>query len=121
MVQEAFSTGKDALFKGKTINDVVGELKAGDLTTADVPINVVVRGGNTLILNTRSAQALTRAGIPRSDWNVIDRTGDSEYEDLLDGQLARNGLDDTGFAEPWSVDEFGPEGPGAPDVPAPPG
>jgi hypothetical protein len=57
-----------------------------------VPINVIVRDGNTLILNTRSAQALTRAGIPRESWSVINRTGDDFFEGLLSGQLSRNGL-----------------------------
>jgi len=47
---------------------------------------------NSLILNTRSAQALTRAGIPRTSWNVINRTGDDLYERLLSGQLSRNWL-----------------------------
>jgi hypothetical protein len=66
----------------------------------ELPINVVVRDGNTLISNTRSAQALTRAGIPRSDWNVINRTGDPFFENLVSGQLGRNGLDGSGYEFP---------------------
>jgi hypothetical protein len=65
-----------------------------------VPINVIVRDGNTLILNTRSAQALTRAGIPRDSWNVINRTGDDFFEQLLTGQLSRNGLGSGGYTSP---------------------
>jgi hypothetical protein len=89
------------------------------MTPADVPIDVIARGDNTLILNTRSAQALTRAGIPRTEWTVVDRTGDPLSESFLDDQLARNGLDNTGFAEPWSFNQFGPDGPEGADVPAP--
>jgi hypothetical protein len=33
---------------------------------SDVPIDYIVPEGNALILNTRSAQALQAAGIPRS-------------------------------------------------------
>ncbi|ASR56404.1 hypothetical protein CBP52_16330 [Cellulomonas sp. PSBB021] len=57
-----------------------------------MPIDVIVRDGNTLILNTRSSQALTRPGIPREAWNVIDRTGQAAFEERLTGQLTRNGL-----------------------------
>ncbi len=70
------------------------------MTPKDVPINVIVRDGNTLILNTRSATALTRAGVPRYSWNVINRTGDDFFEGLLSGQLQRNGLDSSGYVFP---------------------
>jgi hypothetical protein len=66
------------------------------MSPKDVPINDVVMNGNTLITNTRSAQALTRAGIQRDAWNIIDRTGDALYERLLTGQLARNRLSSAG-------------------------
>lgn len=61
-----------------------------------MPIDVIVRDGNPLILNTRSSQALTRAGVPRSSWTVINRTGQAEFEDRLTGQLTRNGLTSAG-------------------------
>ncbi|MEZ0579281.1 RHS repeat-associated core domain-containing protein [Nocardioides sp. MH1] len=94
-VREGFQKG--GLFEGRTINDVAGDLRSGALTPKDVPINVVVRDGNTLILNTRSATALTRAGVPRSSWNVLDRTGDDFFEGLLNEQLRRNGLNSSGY------------------------
>jgi hypothetical protein len=78
----------------------VGDLHSGALTPKDVPINIIVRDGNTLILNTRSATALTRAGVSRSSWNVINRTGDDFFEGLLDDQLRRNGLDSSGYVFP---------------------
>ena len=73
------------------------------MSPKDVPIDLIVRGGNSLILNTRSAQALTRAGIPRSDWMIVNRTGDDFFEGLLSGQLSRNGLDSFGTFGPRST------------------
>ncbi|MGQ0631771.1 MAG: hypothetical protein ACT4P1_12070, partial [Sporichthyaceae bacterium] len=95
---EKFSSG--GLFSGRTIDDVAGDLRTGVLSPKDVPINVVVRDGTTLISNTRSAQALTRAGIPRGQWNVINRTGDDVYESLVSGQLSRNRLSSSGYEFP---------------------
>ena len=70
------------------------------MSPKDVSIEVIVRDGNTLIPNTRSSQALIRAGIPRSSWNVIDRTGQAVYEARLSGQLSRNGLTSYGTELP---------------------
>ena len=44
--------------------------------------------------------ALIRAGIPRESWNVINRTGDDFFEELLSGQLRRNGLGSDGYTFP---------------------
>lgn len=95
---ETFSKG--GAFSGRTIDDVAGSLRSGAMSPKDVPIDVIVRGGNTLILNTRSSQALIRGGISRSSWNVIDRTGQAAYEARLSGQLSRNGLTSSGTGLP---------------------
>jgi hypothetical protein len=95
-------------FKGQAVNDIADALRDGTLASQDVPINIIIRDGNTLILNTRSAQALTRAGIPRENWRVVDKTGVRKFERLLDGQLTRNGLDSSGYPDPDS----GPPGDG---------
>ena len=92
---ETFSAG--GKFAGQTIDDVAGALRSGTMKASDVPIDFITRNGNTLILNTRSAQALTRAGIPRSQWNAVNRTGQSAYEARLTGQLNRNRLTDQGI------------------------
>ncbi|WP_051925638.1 RHS repeat domain-containing protein [Brevibacillus borstelensis] len=81
----------------KTVNDLVSAINNGKISPSQIPIDYIVRDGNTLILNTRSAQALTQAGIPRSQWNAINRTGDSLYEELLTGQLTRNKLTSEGI------------------------
>lgn len=87
------SSGK---FAGKTIDDVAKDLKSGKIAVTDVPVDYIVRNGRTLILNTRSAQALTRAGISRSHWNAVDRSGQRAYEARLTGQLKGNNLTDKG-------------------------
>ncbi len=47
--------------------------------------------------NTRSAQALEAAGIPRAQWNALNLTGDAAAEARLTGQLQRNGLTSQGM------------------------
>lgn len=86
----SFSSGGS--FAGQTISDVASELSSGALSPDDVPVQVIVRDGDTLILNTRSALALEQAGIPRSEWVLDNVTGDPAAEARLSGQLARNGL-----------------------------
>lgn len=81
-----------------TIDDLVNAINSGKVNVADLPIEYIVRDGNTLILNTRTSQALTQAGIPRSQWNAIDRTGDALFEELLTGQLSRNKLTSEGIS-----------------------
>ena len=87
------STGK---FAGKSVDEVANALRSGSLHPADVPIEYAVRDGNTLILNTRSAMALEKAGIPRSNWNAINVTNDAAAQARLSGQLERNGLTSAG-------------------------
>ena len=76
----------------KTIDDLVAAIKDGTIAVRDIPVDYVVRNGKTLILNTRTAAALERAGIPRSEWNAVDQTGSSLFEQLVSDQLQRNEL-----------------------------
>ena len=85
-----------------TIDDLASAIGSGAVEPSSIPVNVIVRGGNVLILNTRTAMALERAGVPRSAFNVIDRTGDEFFEGLLSGQLDRNNLTSAGIARPVS-------------------
>jgi hypothetical protein len=89
-----FSAAGD--FSGMTIDDVADLLRAGKMKPDEVPINVVRRDGKLLILNTRSSLALEEAGVPRSSWKAVDRTGDPNYERRLTNQLQNNGLDISG-------------------------
>ncbi|MGH9122287.1 MAG: hypothetical protein ACRDYC_10145, partial [Acidimicrobiales bacterium] len=95
-----FGEGKKNPFRDRPVKEVAAEIHAKTLPVRDVKINVIVKDGNTLILNTRSAQALMEAGVPRSQWNVINRTGNRKYEGFLDDQLRRNGLTSEGYPNP---------------------
>ena len=98
--QKTFSQtfSSEGAFAGRTVSDVANSLKTGQLSPANVPVEYIVRDGNTLILNTRSAQALEQAGIPRSQWNAVNMTGDAAAEARLTGQLQRNGLTREGIS-----------------------
>jgi hypothetical protein len=89
---------KDGRFRGQTIGQVSRDLGLGRLTPEDVPIDVIVRGDRTLILNTRSATALERGRIPRTKWRTLDRTGQPGYEARLSRQLKKNGLGNDGIS-----------------------
>jgi hypothetical protein len=98
--------GDNGDFAGKTISDVASSIEGGEVSPDDVVIHLVNRGGNTFILNTRSAQALSRAGIPRDEWSVENATGDSLWERQLTNNLRRAGLNidgsEGGVAVPFS-------------------
>lgn len=79
-------------FAGQTISDVAGQLRAGTMSAADVPVQVVTMDGNTLIVNTRSSLALSQAGIPQSSWNLIDMTGNADVMNSITTRLGNNGL-----------------------------
>jgi len=87
---------RQGFFRGRLVEDVAADLRAGRLQPRDVPVNVVTRDGQTLILNTRSALALQEAGVPRSSWHVVDRTAQQQFERRLTRQLLGNDLDPTG-------------------------
>jgi hypothetical protein len=82
----------------RTVDDLAAAITSGKVDPASIPVNVIVRDGNTLILNTRTTVALEQAGVPRSAFNVVDRTGDPYFEGLLTGQLERNNLTSAGVS-----------------------
>jgi RHS repeat-associated protein len=84
-----------------TVDDLVAAIRAGEINPVDIPVIYIVRpGGNTLIYNTRTGQALEQAGIPRSQWNGNNQTGNRDFERRLSQQLQRNNLTNTGMANP---------------------
>jgi RHS repeat-associated protein len=91
---------KQGNFKGASVESVVAQLKTGQLKPSDVPVEYIVRDQNTLMLNTRSAVALTQAGIPRSEWVGKDMTGVAAAEARLSAQLARSELSNKGISYP---------------------
>jgi len=88
---DTFSQG--GRFSGKTIDEVARMLRSGQLKPSDVPLEFFTRGnGQTLISNTRSAEALRRAGIPRSQWHGVDISGNVPALRRLAKQLNQNNL-----------------------------
>jgi RHS repeat-associated protein len=94
--KNAFTNEPGAGFRGMTVDQVADALRRGIMHPRMVPVDYILRDGNTLILNTRSAQALTQAGMPRSQWAGINRTGNTAFEARLTGQLRRNNLTSVG-------------------------
>jgi hypothetical protein len=85
-----------------TIDDLVGALRSGAIKPSQLPLDVIRRGDASIILNTRTSEALRRAGIDRSLWNGVDRTGNELFESLLNDQLRRNMLGNGGVLGPIS-------------------
>lgn len=96
--REGFSAAGRAFFQRatgyavKTIDELAGLIKGGSVKAGQVPIETVTREGQQYILNTRSAQALDRAGVPRSQWKAVDMTGNKNAESRLTDQLKRNDM-----------------------------
>lgn len=76
--------------------DVASDLRSGILSPSQVPVNYVQRGGINLIDNTRSSIALQEAGVPMSQWNLVNKTGSLRVETAITDKLVRNGLTNTG-------------------------
>ncbi|BCL90907.1 hemagglutinin [Ralstonia pseudosolanacearum] len=88
-----------------SVDDLAAAIKRGLISPSQLPVDYVVAAdGTQLILNTRTSVALSRAGIPQSQWYGTNQTGiqvpgmpaGTTYNDLAAGQLARNKLPATG-------------------------
>ncbi len=81
----------------RTVNDLANAIRQGVVKVQDIPVEYVVRpNGNVLIHNTRTAEALTRASIPRANWNAVDCSDVAEVVTRVEEQLQRNNFDDHG-------------------------
>ena len=85
---------EDGTFAGRTIGGLSSELRAGTMAAKDVPVGYVTIRGNDLIVNTRSALSLMRAGIPQESWTLNDVT--STEASAIEDRLLRNGLSSEG-------------------------
>lgn len=81
---------KGGTFAGKSVDEVAAALRSGAMKPSEVPVDFIVRDGRTIILNTRCAQALDAAGVARSEWHAVNRTGSAAYEGRLTDLLSRN-------------------------------
>jgi hypothetical protein len=87
---------EEGIFAGRRIGEVAQDLRSGAMTADQVPVEFIVRDGNRLVVNTRSSLALRQAGIPESQWNLIDKTAVPEVQARITERLLRNQLDNAG-------------------------
>jgi len=83
-------------FAGQSIGEVADGLRSGAISPAQLPVDVIVRNGQPLAMNTRSLLALRRAGIDPKDMVFRDKTGNRKLERALDKRLANNKLTNAG-------------------------
>lgn len=57
-----------------------------------VPLDYVVIDGRKVISNTRTSTALIDAGIPKSQWHGIDKTGLKAFDNITFDDLVKNQL-----------------------------
>jgi hypothetical protein len=83
-------------FAGRSVLNVADDLRSGSLAVQDVPVGYVTRNGINLIDNHHSSIALQEAGVPMNQWNLVNRSGMSFFENSVTNKLANNGLTNTG-------------------------
>lgn len=84
-------------FAGKTIGQLAEEVRSGAVAVNEVKVGVVEgANGTKLIVNTRSALALKRAGVPERAWNIVDYTAVPRVRANIADRLFRNGLTNEG-------------------------
>ena len=81
---------EEGSFAGKTIGGLANDLRAGAIHPSQVPVQYVTIDGTKLVVNTRSALALTRGGVPQSQWKLVDAT--ATHAAHIQERLSRNGL-----------------------------
>jgi len=86
--------------KISNIDDLVSAIQNNKISPEQIPVEYIMKKGRPLILNTRTGNALTKAGIPRSKWHWVNKTSDIEAQKRLFDQLARNNLTHKGFKFP---------------------
>lgn len=80
---DEFSRRGQTILGVQNIGEAVANLNSGKFTPSDLPIDYVVRNGQSYYLNTRSIASLTEAGIPQSKWVFRNQTGVKLFEDNL--------------------------------------
>ena len=77
------STFRNEPMAGRMIGDVSSDLRRGASKPGELPVDLISRGGNSLIMNTRSSLALMRGGVPPAEWTINNVTGDAFMESVL--------------------------------------
>lgn len=78
-----------------TVEDLTNALKEGVIKPSQVPLDYVIIDGQKVISNTRTSTALSNAGIPKTEWYGVNKTGQTAYEgktfdNLVQDQLNNN-------------------------------
>ncbi|WP_422396233.1 hypothetical protein [Pseudomonas trivialis] len=76
----------------ETVGDLTEALKQGTIRPNQVPLDYVVIDGRKVISNTRTSTALIDAGIPKSQWHGIDKTGLKAFDNITFDDLVKNQL-----------------------------
>jgi RHS repeat-associated protein len=91
----------------RTVDDLAGAIRAGDIKASQVVVDYVVLNGQKVILNTRTSTALARANAPQSTWAGRNVTGMDvpgmpgvKFDDLALAQTTRSKLPPTGTPIP---------------------
>jgi hypothetical protein len=79
-------------FAGKSIAYVADGLRDGTINPSQVPVKVVIIDGQVLAVNTRSAIALTQAGIAPQDWDIENVTDDPGVVRSIQRRLTQDGM-----------------------------
>ena len=61
-------------YTAQTVGSLAAGIRNGSVSASDIRVEYVNLAGNQLIVNTRSALALTRAGVPQSEWTLAPDT-----------------------------------------------
>jgi len=85
-----FSDRGQKILKVQAIPEAVTNLKNGTWSPSKLPIDYVVRNNQVFYLNTRSTASLIEAGIPRTQWTFVNRTGNPKFEKNLTNNLGGN-------------------------------
>lgn len=76
----------------ETIDDLANAIRSGRINYRRVKVEYIITKHGVLILNTRTAQALIRAGVPRSYWQGRNVTNNPRAQLRLWNQLIRLNL-----------------------------
>lgn len=90
---QAFKNGP---FAGRSIEDVASGIRSGAISPSQLPVDIIVRNGQTLALNTRSLVTLRRAGLQPNQITFRNVTGNPTFENILTQRLSNNGLSNAG-------------------------
>jgi hypothetical protein len=89
----------------RTIDDLSSAITSGKVSVSSIEIHTGTVNGQEYIMNTRSAVALQRAGVPVEDWKIVNKNKDDEAMGRLRDQLQNNGIDPgSSFRNPTQSD-----------------